>query len=373
MKSFYSIFTKTKNVDLMKFGTICYSLIEHGWDSHIVTFNIDDYIYLETDVKGLKLDFLEEKYSIEVLNSIRFLRLNAKNIDVLMLLHYTIPTLLLFFFYKLFNKNGKLVLLTDMDYNSARRVTGFKKGFRYSIETFVTTKILFKYYIDLAIVATPEVEELYLNSYDIFKDKVKYLPFLMKPLDIEKVPKKNCIISVGRIGSDQKASDIVLNAFKNIKYKKDWTLKMVGPISEEFKPFIDNYFKENPELKDSVIFTGNITNKEELYSVYADSKVFCLPSRYGSFEIVFLEALCYNNYLVLTDVGIANTLIKQSNYGQLVDIDDVEGLTRVLEDIINNHNNYIKDDVDFRDLIEKHYSIKSAGVRFNKYLNDILD
>ena len=128
---------------------------------------------------------------------------------------------------------------------------------------------------------------------------------------------------------------------------------MVGPISEEFKDYIEDFFKENPSLKNSIIFTGNIVNRKELYEIFAEAKIFCLPSRYGSFEIVFTEALFYEDYLLITDIGIGEYLVENTNFGQIVEIDDVEDITSKMiyaienyDDIVHNNNINLKKFID---------------------------
>ena len=144
---------------------------------------------------------------------------------------------------------------------------------------------------------------------------------------------------------------------------------MVGPISDDFKLYIDEFFEKNPELKDYITFTGNVEDRDELYRIYAESKIFCLPSRYGSFEIVFPEALYYGNYLLITDIGVGSYLNEISDFVSLVEIDDVDDISNKLIQVIENYDElYEKSNTDFKKLVRDEFSYKS----YIKLLNDRL-
>ena len=351
----YCLYPYLTNNDLLKLGVIPYYLTKYyGYNSTFINFNFDDYSYLEEDLSILNMDFIEKKYSFDILNVMRYLRKNAKNIDIFECVHYSIPTFTYFLTYKIFNRKGKTYFTIDTDYNTALRLNGFKKGLRYLFESKMSI-FIFKHLIDFATIETKKAQNVFLESHPIYKKKLHYLPATLSLNSEIKKEKKNQIISVGRIGSHQKASEIVLESFKKVKEQtnNDWILKMVGPISEEFKDYIEDFFKENPSLKNSIIFTGNIVNRKELYEIFAEAKIFCLPSRYGSFEIVFTEALFYEDYLLITDIGIGEYLVENTNFGQIVEIDDVEDITSKMiyaienyDDIVHNNNINLKKFID---------------------------
>ncbi|WP_295721491.1 glycosyltransferase family 4 protein [uncultured Methanobrevibacter sp.] len=352
----YILFPLTTNNDLLKLGFVPYYLARNfDYNSTFINFNNDDYSYLENDLSELNMDIIERKYPFDFLNIIRYLRKNAKNIDILQCFHYSIPTFTYFFIYKLFNRKGKIYFKIDTDYNTALRLNGFKKGLRYKFETKMSI-FLFKHLIDFASIETKKAQNVFLESHNIYKEKMYYLPCTVN-LDTEiKKEKKNIIISVGRIGSHQKASEIVLEAFKKVKTQtdNDWILKMVGPISEQFHEYIKQFFKDNPKLKESIIFTGNIIDRNELFEIFAEAKIFCLPSRYGSFEIVFTEALFYEDYLLVSDVGIGKYLVDNTNFGQIVEIDDVEDISKKMIEAIENYD----------------ANVHNTNMDFKKYIND---
>ena len=84
---------------------------------------------------------------------------------------------------------------------------------------------------------------------------------------------------VGRISgvNDRlsKRTDILMDAFAKVADKlPDWKLRIVGSIYDSFKPYIEKYFNEHPDLKERVTFTGLIEDKTELANEYKRAKIF---------------------------------------------------------------------------------------------------
>lgn len=376
---FYCLAPGLRNIDLIKhIGLTPYYLAsEMDYESTIVCFNNGDYTNLN-NMKELNLEFLKKKYSSSILNLfvvIHYLIKNSKNIDVLNCFHLTRYSLLYFTIYKIFNRHGITHLTFDMTYETVLTLVNNDKTLLHSFKSkFVV--FLFKHLIDIANIERKDSHDLLINFNDVYKEKVMYMPIFIEPNENIEVAKKNQIISVGDIGTFFKASDVVLESFANVVNtfdKNDWTLKMIGPVSEDFNDYIESFFNKNPNLKNSITFTGNISDKDELYKIYSESKIFCLPSRSESFGIVFVEALFYGDFLVTTPVGITTYLNSISNYGKFVEIDNVEDLTNTLIDVIENYDAYSRDNkINFKKLIQDEFShekfIKELDFRLKNLL-----
>ena len=113
MKTNYCVlYPEAENVHLIKdVGMIAYKMFKlFGYEASLACYENGSYDYLEKEVKGLKLNFIERKYNNNILDGIRYLRKNAKSIDVLQLFHITIRSVVYAFTYKLFNSKGKIYL-----------------------------------------------------------------------------------------------------------------------------------------------------------------------------------------------------------------------------------------------------------------------
>lgn len=127
------------------------------------------------------------------------------------------------------------------------------------------------------------------------------------------LPKENLIIQTARFGTAQKNTKLLLKILSEVDLK-DWNVILAGTIEKDFYSFIESFFREYPALKDKIHFIGNISDRNELYRLYARAKVFILTSRFESFAISLIEAAYFGDYIISTDVGIAST-IKNNFFG----------------------------------------------------------
>ena len=329
MKTFVTIFEKCENIHLIKdVGQIPYFMHKtFAYDSTIVTLkNETDYKYLESEVKGLKLKFIPKiKFGRVSLAVIWYLLKNAKKIDVLHLFHHREPSYIYSIIYKLINPKGHLYLKSDKGYRGLIKNNGLfaNKKLRHKFRSKLFD-IAIKYIDTLSIESTSGYEFL-IEKYPQYKEKFL---FLTNGLDIdrfyEQAPfveykdKENLIITVGRIGAREKNNAMLLNAIPSL-ILEDWKVLFIGPIEDSFQLEIDKFYSKNPSLKSKVIFTGAIYDRKELLSYYAKSKIFCLTSIEESFGFVLIEAMCYGNYIVTTNVSSAKEITNNQKYGAVVD------------------------------------------------------
>jgi glycosyltransferase involved in cell wall biosynthesis len=152
--------------------------------------------------------------------------------------------------------------------------------------------------------------------------------------------RENIILTVGRLGMRQKATDILLQSFKNSEVlHKKWKLILVGDVAQEFQNYIDDFFAENPLMKDKIEFTGKISDKKVLEEYYLKSKVFAMPSRWEGFTLAMLEALSYGCYFVGTDkIAPIDDVLSDSDYGIKIESDNVDAFANGLQKVCANEN-----------------------------------
>lgn len=56
------------------------------------------------------------------------------------------------------------------------------------------------------------------------------------------------MITVGRIGTEQKNNEMLLKVIDKIDLK-DWKIYIIGPYTEQFKRYYDDFIKSNPDKK----------------------------------------------------------------------------------------------------------------------------
>jgi glycosyltransferase involved in cell wall biosynthesis len=216
-----------------------------------------------------------------------------------------------------------------------------------------------------------------------FEDKIQWMMDFFDEEEFEKTDikmkdiaqKENIILTVGRLGSREKNTEMILKAASKVDFK-EWKLICVGPVEKnkvDFKEYIDEFYINNPKFKNKVIFTGSIYNKKELWEYYNKSKVFLLPSRWESFGIVLVEALKFRNYIISTDVGGATDIINMG-YGEFIPQEDETYLSKVVQRLIDNED-YIKNEyekISWNNIdISGETIVKNATEKFfNKFTED---
>jgi glycosyltransferase involved in cell wall biosynthesis len=338
---YFMQYLKTSNVNLIKdMGMIPYLLHKkYGYDSTVVTYENGEYEYLQDEVKGLKIEFVKKIFNSYSIDGALHLLKHGKNMDVMQIFHITLSSVAYVYSYKFKNKAGKVYLKLDCSHKLVERINELNKMQLYFLNKFLNK-------IDLISI---EQEELYYKLKKILgkqESKIINIPngidfeaLKSKGLSYDFSKKENVILNVARIGTEEKNTPMLLEAFANIKNIEnlDWKLKLIGTIEDEFKPYIEKYFKRYPKLINNVIFLGEMADRNEIFHEYCKAKVFSLTSKFESFGIAFIEAAAMGNVIVSTDVGIAKELINDDN-GKLLNSGDVDGLTEAFEKYISEVN-----------------------------------
>lgn len=337
-KTFVTIFDRTKNFHLVKdVGQIPFHMYkEFDYDSKIVTCKNDsEYPYLDKEVKGLKIDFIPKINFFNInLGVVFYLIKNAKNIEILHQVHIRSYTLFYAKIYKMLNKNGINYIKADVDEKYLMdRGTIIKKKHLKNVDK----------YVDFISFETEQIFELAKEKYGKFSKKIlkvtngideNYVKSLnLKVMDCSE--KENIILYVARVGSFPKNTELFLNSIKRIDLD-DWKVHIIGEIDKKFELFVKSFMANNSNLKNKVIFHGNITSREEIYNYYSRAKIFCLTSLYEGFPLVFPEALYFGNYIITTDVSGAKDITNNEKFGTIVKDFEVETYSYSLQQLIKS-------------------------------------
>lgn len=330
------LYPNTRNVNLIKeMGMIPYKLHKlYGYDAKIACYKLGEYPYLNNEVKGLKIDFIEQKYNKYSLDGMRYLKENAKDIDILQIFHVTLYSVFYAFTYKKLNPKGKIYLKLDCSQKLVERINSLGK---------IGIKFLKGYFKKVDLISI-EQEELYEKLKKILPTDEEKIIHLPNGVDFDALgslsegyfeKKENVILNVARIGAEEKNTPMLLEAFAKIEniHNSGWKLILIGSIEEDFKAYIEDYFKRFPQLKNIVQFKGEIKDRKALYKEYEKAKIFSLTSDFESFAFAFIEAAAFGDVIVSTDVGIAREIIKSDN-GAFVSSGDVHALSRELKKYI---------------------------------------
>ena len=273
---------------------------------------------------------------------IRYLLGHARKIDLLMCFHRKPETFINLIVYRCLNWHGKAYVKLDTECGKEWDISS-KHGVKR-----VLHHLMNRLFLSCCHTLSCETQQgyLYLTQQSSYRKQfAKKLVLLPNAFDEETLEslhikercfeeKENLMITVGRIGTAQKNTEMLLQAIQRIDLK-GWSICLIGSIEADFQPAIERFFTEHPHLKGRVIFTGPVYDREELWNWYNRAKVFILTSTWESFGIVLTEAQRFRNYLISTEVGGASSLIQQGKYGIIIPQNDHVALANKLQDIIN--------------------------------------
>lgn len=358
LNNFVTIFPTAQNVHLIKdVGQIGNGIAQqNNYSAKLVCYqNSTDYSYLKTEAKNITLDFIKPNGRLLFLEKavLKYIKNNAKNIDILNLYHLTKESVYYGLYYLLCNKKGKVYLKMDVYNEALTKKTIYSKNalfqkFHQIIEEWFLKKLT------LVSVENPIALELIKEQYPVLQQKAILMTngvndvFLDKNFPTIKSfdEKENIILSVGRIGATDKNFEMLLTAFSKATLP-NWKLIFVGAVANGFDAKVEQLVLEHPHLKNQIILTGNIENRKELYEYYNRSRICCLTSPFESFGITFIEAMYFGNYVIGTKgMSSFNYITNDLQLGASIEVNDENALVELLGQVTADENmlktNYLK-------------------------------
>lgn len=355
---YVTFFPRCEPVHLKKdVGMIPYSLGKYKkYDYKIVCYQNDD--FTNEEISRFHIDFVKKNKHIG--NFIKYLLVHGKKIDVLNIYHITsVENIFLILAYKYINPKGKVHLKLDADYRMVDLIDMNPKSIVGKIKLSI-----FKNKVDLYTIESNKMKSILIKTWNLEMTVIPNGIFRennIKPVLVEE--KKKVFLTVGRLGTEQKATEDLLEAFSIIAKKIDWNLWLVGSIEASFDYYLKKYFVSNPHLKNRVKIWGEINNEEELTRIYRQASVFVLPSKYEGFPIVLMEALECGEYLILSDkIPSSDDVGRNGLYASIIPFHQVniladkmlESVSRdITNEILQERNEWVMKNYTWKTIINK--------------------
>lgn len=309
------------NAELVKdCGVIPYLLYKnHGCDVTMVGAPGTDYTNLKY-IPGVELEFLPDG---TVRSKTEYIQEEAENIDCLVLRGVYPDYIPVVDTYKRYNPKGKVFLPLDANSLYMDRIQWTDPDFQrfmgqcdvISASGSVVQKHLNEKW--------PWVIEHIPNGFYRFSDE-EWNPAFEK--------KENIILTAGRLGSEQKATHVLLEAFAEASGQlPGWELHLAGRVEASFGEYLDKFREKYPGLKESIRFLGHITDRKALYEEYSKAKIFALTSTWeGGTPNVVAEALYAGNVIAITKIDEYEEATDGGRCGMAAEIGDVAGFRDIL-------------------------------------------
>lgn len=291
---------------------------KYGFEASIVNYSVNKDL-IDKFFPGVQCVNINKSGNY-LLDMKEYLEKNSTNIDIMYIFgpyeSYDIFTKL----YKMYNPKGKIYLKLDMN--------------RYWLQGLLNNNY-FKNLLEISDLVTVEDRKLQNMINMICNCETEYLRNgcyeFVKVSKVNYEEKKNIILTVGRLGTTQKATEILIEAFLEANLP-NWELRLVGSIEKEFLPILDK-FKQNPKFNKQVKVVGRIEDKKILYNEYRKAKIFCMTSQMEGCAHVYLEAGLNGCYIVSTDVDGISDL---NEYSTIVPVNDWKAVANAFEEVSNN-------------------------------------
>lgn len=269
-----------------------------------------------------------------------YLIIHARSIDYMMRFHIKFHTQLLTILYKILNPRGKAYVKSDID------PMNIPQNHRMGLLSKWMT-VIFNEKVDLVSCETSLGFHRMQQSSSPFYNYGNKLLMMPNGFDEELIDQlgihvksyeeKECImLTIGRLGTYQKNTSMLLRALESVNMK-NWKCYLIGAVEPMFQKEIDAFYLNHPDKKETVIFTGPIPDKKELWEYYNRSKLFLMTSNFESGPLVLIEAKRFGNFILSTEVGVAADVIEKNKYGNLIDIDDDKALCTKIQNIIDGN------------------------------------
>lgn len=348
-----------ENVQLLKdrviFPYACFRAF--GTRLQLITQGTGDYPYLSY-LEGAELVFLPKDGSY-MENAVRYISEHWREIDLLFLFGARGEYMELARTYKSLRPDGIIYLKLDANIDWANSFPLSHKPFAVFLQ-------------DCDIISC-EARRLQVFLYKKWQRPVEYIPNgVYYPLypeagDARFEDKENMILTVGRLGTAQKNTLLLLYAYALtfVELKEPWDLVMVGSITPDFQADCDDFCRRYPLLAPHIHLTGNIADKKTLYEYYKRAKIFALPSRLeGGSPNVFSEAAIFGCTVITTGVDAADDMTDYGHVGKVSpDTEDFEGFSRELTALCQNPSYLARNFQNMRTYMREFFDYERLAVR----------
>ena len=124
------------------------------------------------------------------------------------------------------------------------------------------------------------------------------------------------------------------------------------------------------QLQDRVTFTGWL-DQANLEELFLKSSIFCLPSTYDSFGMVFIESMQRGIPIVASNWGPVSDVVVHEEVGLLVNPNDINEISNAIKWICTNSNLYTKMSKRGPEYVQEKFSIEALSCRLISVFKEV--
>ncbi|QJC53766.1 glycosyltransferase family 4 protein [Paenibacillus albicereus] len=342
---------------------------ELGWEAVIVTAPGEELTYHGL-LPGLQIDFIGQSgdynnpYVLEewVAACINYISAHAHKIDFFFCFGPYTSYFSMIDQYKKLRPDGKVILKLDANSTWMDQIPFHQPDH----QAFFSR-------CDLITVESKTLKRYLSKKWPYIIDYVPNGSFKADSLSSKKVrfqDKENVILTVGRLGTAQKATPLLLEAFAQAaRLLPDWKLRLVGSWEASFEPYRERYFELHPELRERVTFTGKILDKAILEAEYARAKVFVISSLMeGGTPNVWAEAARNGCYVLCSEIDAVDEATNKGTCGRSFEVGNAAELALAMLDVCRDEHRLSKGCADIQRYQERYFDYKKIVRKMNLLL-----
>lgn len=223
---------------------------------------------------------------------------------------------------------------------------------------------------DVIITDSSEMQKIYKTEFNAESKVIAYganIRYSKKPELINKwgIIKNNYYLIVGRLIPDNNGL-LIVNEFLNSDSKKK--LVIVGDV-----PYSDEYANNVKEINNErLIFTGYITNQNELAELYHNSFVYFHGHEYGGTNPALLQALANGCAVCALDTVFNREMLADGEYGVFFN-KELNNLAEKIEMFENEDILVNEYKIKSRERIKKNYLWEKITNQYIELFNNLLN
>lgn len=395
---FATFFPGCENIHLTKdIGMIPYVLHrDFGYDAYVICHQNGDYPYLEKETPGLKMCFFNisriraftkifRQKNIGVfkratealctlLEVLPFMVSHGRQIDVLQLFHYKDESFITGLIYRVVNPKGRIYLKLDLH-------PGIEDVYNKDPSRLKTSRIYQLLEFDFISVESKQLYKFVREKHPYFKEFKNRIYYLPNGVDTKKLlpkvksfdQKERMILHAGRIGNPQKASEVILEAFAALARDfPGWKLALVGSMESSFEQYFGEFLERNNDIRDRIIYTGFLKDREEVYEYYGRAIIYASPSRFEGLSLASVEAGFFGEVALSSNIPSARDLTDNGRLGYLCPVDDTECFTRTLRHMLSNEDELREKSVAVEEYISRNFDWNEICGRLSQIMQSLL-
>lgn len=310
------------NVELIKdCGIIPYLLqTEYGYEVEMVGAKRGDYPYHELYTKEVNMVFLSVG---DTTDKVKYMEEHAKDCVLLIIRGCYENSFPIVECYKRLNPTGKVYVGLDANSWWMDRIRWDAKEFKKFMDNCDVIATSCRAMQEHLNAKWPWIIEHIPNGYYDFTKQWKKPNFEQK---------ENIILTVGRLGTKQKATEVLMEAYAKVASQMPgWKLRLVGNMEQAFNQYVEDYFLRFPKLRERIEFAGAILDRKKLMDEYSRAKIFALPSELeGGTPNVIAEALHCGCVTAVTKFDAYEEATDYGRCGRYCEVGDADGFGNLL-------------------------------------------